>query len=94
MLSDVPAPLHRIKAPARAFVSVAGNAGVTVNELGLEAPLLLKMRLGEGSGCPVMFRVLDAAYAIMNEMGTVEEGSFNESYLDEIRIGDNFTVKR
>ncbi len=67
---------------------------LAVNELGLEAPLLLKMRLGEGSGCPVMFRVLDAAYAIMNEMATFEEASINDSYLDEIRIGDNFTVKR
>lgn len=67
---------------------------LAINELGLEAPLLLKMRLGEGSGCPIMFRVLDAAYAIMNEMATFEEASINDSYLDEIRIGDNFTVKR
>ncbi len=67
---------------------------LAIKELGLEAPLLMKMRLGEGSGCPIMFRVMDAAYAIMNEMATFEEASINDSYLDEIRIGDNFTVKR
>lgn len=67
---------------------------IAIKELGLTAPLLLGMRLGEGSGCPVMFRVMDAAYAIMNEMATFDEASINDSYLDEIRIGDNFTVKR
>ncbi len=65
-----------------------------LKELGLEAPLLMKMRLGEGSGCPIMFRVLDAAYAIMNEMATFEEASINDSYLTEIRKGDHFTVER
>lgn len=67
---------------------------IALRELGLEAPLLMKMRLGEGSGCPIMFRVMDAAYAIMNEMATFDEASINDSYLDEIRVGDNFTVKR
>lgn len=67
---------------------------LAMNELGLEAPLLMKMRLGEGSGCPIMFRVLDAAYAIMNEMATFDEASIDDSYLDEIREGDHFTVER
>ena len=67
---------------------------LAMNELGLEAPLFMKMRLGEGSGCPIMFRVLDAAYAIMNEMATFDEASIDDSYLEEIRIGDHFTVKR
>ncbi len=67
---------------------------LALNELGLEAPLLMKMRLGEGSGCPIMFRVLDAAYAVMNEMATFEEASINDSYLTEIRKGDHFTVER
>ncbi len=67
---------------------------IAMNELGLEAPLLMKMRLGEGSGCPIMFRILDAAYAIMNEMATFDEASIDDSYLDEIRVGDHFTVER
>lgn len=62
--------------------------------LGIKAPLNMGMRLGEGSGCPVMFRVIEAAYAIMNEMATFDEAAINDSYLDEIRKGDNFTVKR
>ena len=67
---------------------------LAMKELGLEAPLLMGMRLGEGSGCPIMFRVLDAAFAIMNEMATFDEASIDDSYLDEIREGDHFTVKR
>ncbi len=67
---------------------------IAMEELGLEAPLLMKMRLGEGSGCPIMFRVLDAAYAIMNEMATFDEASIDDGYLEEIRVGDHFTVKR
>ncbi len=67
---------------------------LAMEELGLEAPLLMKMRLGEGSGCPIMFRVLDAAYAIMNEMATFDEASIDDGYLEEIRIGDHFTVER
>lgn len=62
--------------------------------LGVKAPLNMGMRLGEGSGCPIMFRVIDAALAVMNEMATFEEAAINDSYLDEIRKGDNFTVKR
>lgn len=67
---------------------------LALKELGLEAPLLMKMRLGEGSGCPIMFRVLDASFAIMNEMATFDEAKINDDYLTEIRKGDNFTVKR
>lgn len=67
---------------------------LALKELSLEAPLLLKMRLGEGSGCPLMFRILDAACAVINEMATFEEASINDDYLTEIRKGDHFTVKR
>lgn len=67
---------------------------LALNELGLEAPLLMNMRLGEGSGCPIMFRIIDAAYAIMNEMATFEEASIDDHYLTEIRKGDHFKVKR
>ena len=67
---------------------------LALDELGLEAPLLMRMRLGEGSGCPIMFRVMDAAFAVMNEMATFEEASINDDYLTEIRKGDHFTVER
>lgn len=63
-------------------------------ELGLEPWLVLGMRLGEGSGCTVAFRVMDAACAVINEMATFAEGAIDDGYLDEIRANDSFTVDR
>ena len=55
-------------------------------------PLLdLGMRLGEGSGCPLAFQVLDAACAVMNNMASFDEAGINDDYLDEVRQGDQFT---
>ena len=51
----------------------------------------LGMRLGEGSGCPLAFQVLDAACAVINDMATFDETGINDDYLDEIRRGDQFT---
>jgi len=60
--------------------------------LGLEPCLNLRMRLGEGSGCPLMFAVIDAACAVMRDMGTFEQASIGEEYLNEIKEGGGFTV--
>ena len=49
------------------------------------------------AGCMTKEQVkmsLDAAYAVMNEMATFDEASIDDSYLEEIRLGDHFTVKR
>lgn len=54
-------------------------------ELGLRPWLLLDMRLGEGSGCPLAFQILDAACALMNGMETFAEAQIDDDYLDEIR---------
>ena len=51
----------------------------------------LGMRLGEGSGCPLAFQVLDAACAVINDMATFDEAGINDDYLEEIRQGDQFT---
>lgn len=51
----------------------------------------LGMRLGEGSGCPLAFQVIDAACAVINDMATFDEAGINDDYLDEIRRGDQFT---
>ena len=67
------------------FVSAAGA-------LGVEPCLNLEMRLGEGSGCPIMFSVIDAACAVVKNMGTFAEAEINDEYLEEIRVGDKFTV--
>ncbi|MCL2226867.1 MAG: nicotinate-nucleotide--dimethylbenzimidazole phosphoribosyltransferase [Oscillospiraceae bacterium] len=60
--------------------------------LGVEPCLNLNMRLGEGSGCPIMFAVIDAACAAMRDMGTFAEAEINDEYVEELRIGDKFTV--
>ena len=60
--------------------------------LGLEPCLGLHMRLGEGSGCPIMFAVIDAACAVMRDMGTFEQANIGSDYLNEMKDGDNFTV--
>jgi nicotinate-nucleotide--dimethylbenzimidazole phosphoribosyltransferase len=62
-------------------------------ELGLEPMLLLGMRLGEGSGCPLAFEVLGAACAVLNDMATFDQAGIDDGYLDEIRAGDKFTVE-
>ena len=67
---------------------------LTMDELGLEPYLLLDMRLGEGSGCPLAFLTLEAACAVMNEMATFAEAAINDDYLAEVRRGDAFTVRR
>ena len=59
----------------------------------LEPLFLLGMRLGEGSGCPLAFQILDAACAIINDMATFDQAGIDDGYLDEIREGDKFTVE-
>lgn len=61
-------------------------------QLGLEPWLLLGMRLGEGSGCPLAFQVIEAACAVINGMATFEGASINDGYLEEIREKDCFSV--
>jgi nicotinate-nucleotide--dimethylbenzimidazole phosphoribosyltransferase len=56
--------------------------------LALEPPLHLNMRLGEGSGCPLMFALMDAACAIMRDMGTFEQGNIGGEYLEEAKNVD------
>ena len=66
---------------------------LAMDEMGLEPMLLLGMRLGEGSGCPVAFQVMRAACAAMNDMATFEEASINDNYLENIRNESAFCVK-
>jgi len=66
---------------------------LAMDAMKLEPLFLLGMRLGEGSGCPLAFQILDAACAIINDMATFEQAGINDDYLDEIREGDKFTVE-
>lgn len=62
------------------------------DELELDIPpfMNLGMRLGEGSGCTLGFRVLQAACAVMDGMGTFDEAAIDDDYLEEIRKGGCF----
>lgn len=66
---------------------------LAMDAMGLEPLFLLGMRLGEGSGCPLAFQILDAACAIINDMATFDQAGIDDGYLDEIRRGDNFSVE-
>jgi len=66
---------------------------IAAETLGLQPCLRLGMRLGEGSGCPLLFRVLEGACGVMRGMATFGEASIEDSYLDEIRAVDAFTVE-
>lgn len=58
------------------------------------APMFhLGMRLGEGSGCPLAFQILDAACAVMCDMATFDEAGIDDGYLEPIRSGDSFSVE-
>lgn len=66
---------------------------LAMEAMNLRPLFLLDMRLGEGSGCPLAFQVLDAACAIVNDMATFDQAGIDDGYLEEIRQGDKFTVE-
>ena len=66
---------------------------LAMDAMDLQPIFLLGMRLGEGSGCPLAFQILDAACAILNDMATFDQAGIDDGYLDEIRQGDKFTVE-
>ena len=66
---------------------------LAMDAMNLQPMLLLGMRLGEGSGCPLAFEILDAACAIINDMATFDQAGIDDGYLDEIRQGDQFSVE-
>ena len=66
---------------------------LAMDAMNLQPLFLLGMRLGEGSGCPLAFEILDAACAIINDMATFDQAGIDDGYLDEIREGDKFSVE-
>ena len=66
---------------------------LAMEAMGLKPMLLLDMRLGEGSGCPLAFEILSAACAVINDMATFDQAGIDDGYLEEIRVGDKFTVE-
>lgn len=66
---------------------------LAMDAMELQSLFLLGMRLGEGSGCPLAFEILDAACSVINDMATFDQAGIDDGYLDEIREGDKFTVE-
>lgn len=66
-------------------VSEEPGAALALEALGLEAPLRLRLRLGEGSGCPLLFSLLDAACAVYHKMATFEEARIDPGYLEKLK---------
>ena len=56
-----------------------------MERIGLATMFYLVMRLGEGSGCPIAFKIIETACAAMNIMKSLEEASIEGDYLEEIR---------
>ena len=77
--------------PSHASYEIGYN--LAMDAMKLEPLFLLGMRLGEGSGCPLAFQILDAACAVINDMATFAQAGIDDGYLDEIREGDKFSVE-
>ncbi len=69
--------------PSHASKEVAYK--LVMKELGMEPWLLLNMGLGEGSGCPLAFQIIENACVMMNDMATFQGGGIDDSYLEGIR---------
>lgn len=54
-------------------------------ELQVDPWLHLNMRLGEGSGCPLAFMIIESACALMNKMATFEKARIDDGYLADLR---------
>ena len=63
---------------------------LAMNELGVKPIFDLGMRLGEGSGCPITFKILETACATMNGMATYSEGAIDADYLEQRKEGNFF----
>ena len=56
-----------------------------MKELNLEPLMALEMRLGEGSGCPLAFHIIESALNVINSMGTFDDAMINNDFLVDIR---------
>lgn len=65
---------------------------IAMKKLNLEPMINLDMRLGEGSGCPIAFSIVEFSLAMMNNMATFDEAEINDDYLDDVRGEENYIV--
>lgn len=57
-----------------------------IHKIGLEPILNLHMRLGEGSGCPLVMQLMENACYIMNNMQTFQEINLEDNYRKNIKM--------
>ena len=65
--------------------SVERGHAIAMAEMGLVPILSMRMRLGEGSGCPIAFEIMAAAQRVIREMATFDEAGIDDGYLADIR---------
>ena len=70
--------------------SMERGYGLAMQALGLDPMLMLNMRLGEGSGCPIAFEIVSAALDVLASMATFAEAAIDDGYLAEIRENKKF----
>ena len=63
---------------------------LAMEAMGLEPMLLMNMRLGEGSGCPIAFEIVAASQSVIRNMATFEEAAIDDGYLEGIRGNKTF----
>lgn len=66
-------------------LSAEPGAVYIMNEIGLTPMLNMGMRLGEGSGCPLAFQIIEAALFTMEHMGTFNDAMIDSDFLVDIR---------
>ncbi|MCX7951625.1 MAG: nicotinate-nucleotide--dimethylbenzimidazole phosphoribosyltransferase [Clostridiales bacterium] len=66
-------------------MSAEVGAKYMMKEIGLEPMVNLKMRLGEGSGCPFAFFIIEASQKMMKDMGSFEDANIVNDFLVDIR---------
>jgi nicotinate-nucleotide--dimethylbenzimidazole phosphoribosyltransferase len=66
-------------------LSAESGASCMMKEHQLDPMVSLGMRLGEGSGCPFAFYIIESALQVINKMGTFEEAMINNDFLVDIR---------
>lgn len=79
-VKDYILPSHLSKEPAALYM---------LKELDLEPMLNLHMRLGEGSGCPIAFQIIETALYLEENMGTFEDMKIDSSILLDMREQDD-----
>ncbi|MDD2534115.1 MAG: nicotinate-nucleotide--dimethylbenzimidazole phosphoribosyltransferase [Eubacteriales bacterium] len=59
---------------------------LAISALDLTAPLKLDMRLGEGSGCPLLFALMDAASTVIADMATLSGTGIELDYSNDVNF--------